>query len=83
MVIFMTVFFRRWSISKAQKRILLFDFVYDVRVEKPAEERYLVHVFMTSLNDSIKKEFSTAATRIFRRRPSHIKVDVLLYKMAG
>lgn len=69
-----------WRIGKAKRKLLEIGYVYDVMYEQPSENRYLVHVWVSDLNERIRGIIEPQIREIMRRRPSHIKVDVFLYR---
>lgn len=71
----MMIFSKKWSISKAKQKIAALESVYDVMVEVPSEERYLIHVWVANQSEKLKKRL----TKALKGRPPDLKVDILLY----
>jgi hypothetical protein len=65
----------RWSISKATQQVLSIDGVYDVMCEPSTPGRYLLHVWVVSLD-----EVSPKIREALRKRPRSVKIDVWLYR---
>lgn len=72
--------FRRWRMHKARRKLLEIGYVYDVMYEQPMPDRYLVHIWVTELNDETRSVIEPKIREVMKRRPKHIKVDVYLYR---
>ncbi|MCF8566899.1 hypothetical protein LLE49_19455 [Alicyclobacillus tolerans] len=72
--------FRRWRVKKVHRRLLELDYVYDVMMEEPVQDRFLIHIWVNELSPERREELEPRIREIVRRRPRHIKVDVHLYR---